>query len=104
MPQHDSYVGFRVDGDASGGEYFFMPIIISGGPFDEERRLLVNQHAQSYHILGDIVGGGPHVCLSPQSLYGDEDWFNLPPYGGGRWGFFRRASHVFGDGILRDTL
>ncbi len=85
MPQHDSYVGFIVDGDASGGEYFFMPIIISGGPFDEERRLLVNQHAQSYHILGDIVGGGPHVCLSPQSLYGDEDWFNLPPYaeGGG---------------------
>ena len=85
MPQHDSYVSFIVDGDASGGEYLFMPIIISGGPFDEERRLLVNQHAQYYLVLGDIVGGGPHVCLFPQSLYGDKDWFNLPPYaeGGG---------------------
>ncbi len=86
MPQHDSFVHFRVDGDASGGEYYFMPPVIRvGAPFDEERRLLMNQHAQSYRILGDIVGGGPHVCLYPQSLYGDEDWFNLPPYveGGG---------------------
>ncbi len=85
MPQHDSYVDFRVDGDASGGEYLFMPIIIVGAPFDEERRLLMNQHAQSYRVLGDIVGGGPHVSLWTQSLYGDEDWFNLPPYaeGGG---------------------
>ncbi len=85
MLGHDSSVMFNVDGDASGGEYLFMPIIIVGAPFDEERRLLMNQHAQSYRILGDIVGGGPHVCLFPQSLYNDEDWFNLPPYveGGG---------------------
>ncbi len=82
MLGHDSMVSFRVDGDASGGKYAFSLEEIKDR---DEHRLLENQHAQSYVVLGDIVVGGPHVCLSPQSLYGDEDWFNLPPYaeGGG---------------------
>ncbi len=87
MDRHDSYVMFNVDGDASGGEYrrFSEGSINMGAGFDEELRLRINQHAQSYDVLGDIVGGGPHVCLVDQSLYNDEDWFNLPPYaeGGG---------------------
>ncbi len=81
MEQHDSAVNFRVDGDASGGQYYFNRNEIKD---DEERRLRTNQHAQSYIVLGDIFGGGPHVCLVAQS--GDEeDWFHLPPYaeGGG---------------------
>ncbi len=86
MVEHDSYVMFNVDGDASGGEYrFFEGELHLGAGFDEERRLRINQHAQWYFVLGDIVGGGPHVCLVDQSHYDDEDWFNLPPYaeGGG---------------------
>ena len=86
MSQHDSSVMFNVDGDASGGEYRFSEGRINiGAGFDEERRLRVNQHAQGYVVLGDIVGGGPHVCLPAQSAYNDEDWFQRPPYaeGGG---------------------
>ncbi len=87
MERHDSYVMFNVDGDASGGEYrrFSEGSINIGAGFDEELRLRINQHAQDYIVLGDIVGGGPHVCLVDQSVYNDEDWFNLPPYaeGGG---------------------
>ncbi len=79
MLGHDSEVRFRVDGDASGGKYLFSTNEIRDR---DEHRLLENQHAQSYIVLGDIVGGGPHVCLG---FYGDEDWFQLPPYaeGGG---------------------
>ncbi len=87
MNEHDSSVFFGVDGDASGGEYrrFSEGSINIGAGFDEELRLRINQHAQDYIVLGDIVGGGPHVCLVDQSLYNDEDWFNLSPYaeGGG---------------------
>ncbi len=82
MLGHDSMVSFRVDGDASGGKYAFSLEEIKDR---DEHRLLENQHAQSYVVLGDIVVGGPHVCLGFQTLYGDEDWFQLPPYaeGGG---------------------
>ena len=87
MERHDSSVFFRVDGDASGGEHrrFSEGSVNIGPGFDEELRLRINQHAQDYYVLGDIVGGGPHVCLADQSVYNDEDWFNLPPYaeGGG---------------------
>ncbi len=88
MSQHDSVVGFMVDGDASGGEYDFSPpegSLNLGAGFDEERRLLANQHAQEYFVLGEIFGGGSHVCLEAQSAYNDEDWFQRPPYaeGGG---------------------
>ncbi len=49
----------------------------------EELRLKPNQQAQVYCVLGDIVGGGPHVCLGYSRA--KEDWFLLPPYaeGGG---------------------
>ncbi len=85
MFQHDSYVMFNVDGDASGGEYLFLEGLSPGARDDEDLRLRVNQHAQGYFVLGDIFGGGSHVCLYPQSLYNDEDWFQRPPYaeGGG---------------------
>ena len=87
MARHDSYVMFGVDGDASGGQYdHFSEGSINTGPgFDEELRLRIYQHAQDYYVLGDIVGGGPHVCLPAQSAYNDEDWFQRPPYaeGGG---------------------
>ncbi len=79
MSQNDSSVNFIVDGDASGGQYFFH-----GRNVSDELRLLNNQHAQNYILLGDIGGGGPpHVCMWQTSE--DEDWFNLPPYaeGGG---------------------
>ena len=81
MMQHD-WVSFMVDGDASGGQYAFH-----GNDIDdkEERRLRTNQHAQRYHVLGELLGGGSHVCLPAQSLFDDEDWFQRPPYaeGGG---------------------
>ena len=82
MMGHDSSVGFSVDGDASGGKYTFSRNEIKDR---DEHRLLENQHAQIYNALGDISGGGSHVCLGFQTLYGDEDWFQLPPYaeGGG---------------------
>ena len=78
MTGHDSSANFIVDGDASGGQYLFL-----GRNVSDELRLLNNQHAQNYILLGDIVGGGPHVCMWQTSE--DEDWFNLPPYaeGGG---------------------
>ena len=77
MFQHDSYVMFNVDGDASGGRYYFLD------HNDPDARRLTNQHAQYYFALGDIVGGGPHICLWGPSR--DEDWFRRPPYaeGGG---------------------
>ncbi len=77
---HDSSVRFSVDGDASGGKYYFYLEEIKD---DEERGLLNYQQAQNYNALGDIVGGGPHVCLG--SSRAKEDWYNLPPYaeGGG---------------------
>ncbi len=77
---HDSSVNFIVDGDASGGKYYFYLEEIKD---DEERQLLNYQQAQSYWILGDIVGGGSHVCLGGSRA--KEGWFNLPPYaeGGG---------------------
>jgi hypothetical protein len=73
-------VSFRVDGDASGGKYYFYLEEIED---DEERQLLNYQHAQSYHALGDIVGSGSHVCVGFSRAR--EGWFNLPPYaeGGG---------------------
>ena len=82
MNNHDSFVGFRVDGDASGGTYVFSSDDIED---PEERRLLTYQHAQSYRALGEILGGGPHVCLHDYSGYNAEDWFQQPPYveGGG---------------------
>ncbi len=80
MRVHDSSVNFIVDGDASGGKYVFSLNEIKD---DEERQLLNYQHAQSYNALGDIVGGGPHVCLGASRA--KEGWYNLPPYaeGGG---------------------
>ncbi len=80
MLGHDSSVFFGVDGDASGGKYYFSSNEIKD---DEERLLLKNQHAQTYLVLGDIVVGGPHVCLGFSSP--EEDWFQRPPYaeGGG---------------------
>ncbi len=81
MDRHDSYVMFNVDGDASGGKYFFFSDEIDD---PDEYRLLTNQHAQGYFVLGETFGG-PHVCLWAQSGYNDEDWFQRPPYaeGGG---------------------
>ncbi len=81
MTNHDSSVMFDVDGDGSGGKYFFFSDEIDDR---DERRLLENQHAQGYYVLGETFGG-PHVCLWGQSLYNDEDWFQRPPYaeGGG---------------------
>ncbi len=80
MGLHDSSVDFSVDGDASGGKYYFS---INEIRDPDERRLLNDQHAQSYVVLGDIVVGGPHVCLGYSRA--KEDWFLLPPYaeGGG---------------------
>ncbi len=77
---HDSSVQFSVDGDASGGKYYFYPEEIKD---DEERLLLNYQHAQNYNALGDIGGSGSHVCLGFSRA--KEDWYNLPPYaeGGG---------------------
>ncbi len=77
---HDSSVNFRVDGDASGGQYSFGPTEIKDR---DERWLLNGQQAQNYNALGDISGGGPHVCLG--SSRAKEGWFLLPPYaeGGG---------------------
>ena len=77
---HDSSVNFIVDGDASGGKFYFYLEEIED---DEERQLLNYQHAQDYHALGDIVGSGSHVCVG--SSRAKEGWFNLPPYaeGGG---------------------
>ncbi len=77
---HDSSVQFVVDGDASGGKFYFYLEEIED---DEERQLLNYQHAQDYHALGDIVGSGSHVCVG--SSRAKEGWFNLPPYaeGGG---------------------
>ncbi len=82
MLVHDSSVVFDVDGDASGGRYSFSSNEIKDR---DEHRLLNYQHAQTYIVLGDISGSDPHVCLGLQSLHGDEDWFELPPYaeGGG---------------------
>ncbi len=78
MMQNDSSVEFVVDGDGSGGRYVFRD---RNDP--DELRLLTSQHAQNYIVLGELFGGGPHICLWDQS--GDEDWFHLPPYaeGGG---------------------
>ncbi len=80
MLGQDSGVRFSVDGDASGGKYAFSREEIKDR---DEHRLLENQHAQNYIVLGDISGGGPHVCLG--SSRAKEDWYNLPPYaeGGG---------------------
>ncbi len=77
---HDSSVNFGVDGDASGGKFYFYLEEIKD---DEERKLLNYQQAQDYHVLGDIVVGGPHVCLG--AYRAKESWFLLPPYaeGGG---------------------
>ncbi len=82
MLVHDSSVVFDVDGDASGGRYSFSSNEVKDR---DEHRLLNYQHAQTYIVLGDISGSDPHVCLGLQSLHGDEDWFELPPYaeGGG---------------------
>ncbi len=71
-----------MDGDASGGPYAFLGL--GDGTYDtEEGRRQLNQHAQNYTVLGEIFGGGPHVCLGLQTLYGDEDWFQRPPYAEG---------------------
>ncbi len=80
MRLHDSSVEFRVDGDASGGKYSFNLDEVNDL---DEYRLLNDQHAQNYNVLGDIVGSGSHVCLGYSRA--KEDWFNLPPYaeGGG---------------------
>ena len=80
MMVHDSSVRFSVDGDASGGKYAFSRNEIKD---DEERQLLTYQQAQRYNVLGDIVVGGPHVCLGFFRV--KEDWFQFPPYaeGGG---------------------
>ncbi len=80
MRLHDSSVFFGVDGDASGGKYSFNLDEVNDL---DEYRLLNDQHAQNYNVLGDIFGGGPHVCLGYSRA--KEDWFNLPPYaeGGG---------------------
>ncbi len=71
-----------MDGDASGGPYAFLGL--GDGTYDtEEGRRQLNQHAQNYTVLGEIFGGSPHVCLGLQTLYGDEDWFQRPPYAEG---------------------
>ena len=77
---NDGIINIVVDGDHSGGEYFY----IGGGLDAYERRLLANQQAQSYYALAETYDDGPHLQLFMMwNRDLNQDWFLYPPYADG---------------------
>ena len=67
IPQnHDSYIRFAVDGDASGGDY-----------------LRIDGQAQSYEILAEVYDNGPHVYVHGGV---EKSWYMKPPFADGGGG------------------
>lgn len=91
MAVHD-HLGFQVDGDHTGGDYFFFA---SHG--DLEEALKTNRQAQYYRAISHVPSG-PRVgldsttdTLTPfEELELDKpiDWMVLPPYAQGGGGVF----------------
>ena len=80
---HDSSLQFRVDGDHSGGQYFYYEWEVGT---EGERLLLHNGQAQTYYAIGEVLDDSPLVFLQPQGLH--TDWFTNPPYAEGGGGTF----------------
>ena len=80
MSLQDSGISIYLDGDNSGGQFFY----VSADVEDEEEWLLLDrQQAQWYEAIGETHDTGPHVVLRHHDH--GEDWFFYPPYaeGGG---------------------
>jgi hypothetical protein len=85
MEAFDSSISIMVDGDHSGGRFFFL-----SEEFDGEREpwlLATQQQAQWYWALGQVFDGGGHLdTLLGILSSGYTDWFLAPPFAAGGGG------------------
>ena len=79
MPFHDSNISFGVDADHSGGKYQSYPA--EGKEEADARKLITNQQAQWYTVIGEVPGTGTHVEMAFTWFF--ADWFSYPPYADG---------------------
>jgi hypothetical protein len=85
----DSYLSFYVDGDHSGGQFFFGSVCCTS---DEETLLLNNQQAQWYESIGEVHGNSPNLYMANSGDF--ADWFQIPPYGDGGGGVVKGSPAI----------